>query len=386
MKVRELHVPERYAIAVTSMARIGRRIFMGLTSGENILAIYDIDQDEIRMAPPLFPWVKGRGYCSKIHNAMGMLSDGSLLLGEGNHFTWDGIPVTVNYFDKELPESMLSRKRAQGWPDIAYADFCRKNLVGWNRVETDPGGKIIRYCPVTQTSRVIGELPAFLYVQSMTVDTLQDRAFGHTLPDNHFFYVDARCHTVRDFGHISDFAHHNLVVTPKGICYGAWIDRADGSLKLLKFDPESQQLKYLDKVILRDPGGKVAGNQGIDEWIVTRKGDIYMGTVANSLLFRFDQDTEDFELLGQLSKGGRVTAMVEDEHGIIWICADYPHMRLIRFDPASSGSGRMTDCGRVNSSYQRCYFHAACYFEGRLYLGETDGFSPSLHIVELDTL
>jgi len=386
MQTKEIHVPDRYAIAITSIARVPRKIYLGLTAGARALAVYDIDRDEIRMEPEIFPWVAGRGYCAKIHNAMGALDDGTLLLGEGNHFTWDGIPVTVNYFNTELPESMLARKRAQGWPDVKYTDFCRENLVGWDRTATDPGGKILRYNPAVQKTELIGELPKFLYAQSMVVDAKRQRAFGHTLPDNHFFYVDVSQKTIRNFGHISDFAHHNLVVTPAGVCYGGWIDRANGSLKLLKFDPEKQRLEYLDKVILRDPGAKVAGNQGIDSWIVTRAGEIYMGTVANSLLFRFDPAAEEFELIGQLAKGGRITSMDEDEDGIIWVGADYPHMRLIRFDPQAGGKDRITDCGRVNDSYPRCYFHASCCFEGKLYLGETDCFSPSLHIVDLNKM
>lgn len=386
MNVEELHVPDRLAIAITSMARIGRVIYLGLTGGENILAAYDIDSGRITMEPALFPWVSGRGYCSKIHNALGTLADGTLLLGEGNHFTWDGIPVTVNYFDKELPESMLQRKREQGWPDIIYTDFCRENLVGWDRTKTDPGGKIVRYDPATGESTVIGELPRFLYAQSMIVDTARGQAFGHTLPDNQFFHVDVAGRKVTSYGHISDYAHHNMVVTPDGICYGGWIDRADGSLKLLKFDPRRSHLEYLDKVILRDPGSKVAGNQGIDEWIVTRSGEIYMGAVANSLFFRFYPEDETFELVAQLAKGGRVTSIDEDDDGVLWIGADYPHMRLIRFDPRASGKECLTDFGPVNRTYPRCYFHASCYFEGKLYLGETDGFSPSLHIVDLASL
>jgi hypothetical protein len=46
-----------------------------------------------------------------------------------------------------------------------------------------------------------------------------------------------------------------MVISPNGICYGGWIDRADASLKLLKFDPKEQRLQYLDKTILQDWGG-----------------------------------------------------------------------------------------------------------------------------------
>jgi hypothetical protein len=386
MKVEELVVMDKLAIAITSMTKAGDKLILGLTGGTRALAIYDLKDNSIKMGPEIFPWVKGRGYCTKIHNSMGLLSDGSILLGEGNHFTWDGIPVTVNYFNHELPEKMLSRKREQGYPDVKYTDFCLENLSKWDRAETDQGGRILKFNPLTEEVEEIGKLPQFLYSQSMIVDTARNRAFGHTLPDNRFFLVDVKKKEIRDFGHISDYAHHNMVITPNGICYGAWIDKADRSLKLLKFDPDNQKLEYLNKTILKDPGQKVAGNQGIDQWIVTSKGRIFVGTVANSLLFEFFPENEEFELIGQLAKGGRVTSMNEDGNGIIWIGADYPHMRLIRFDPVESGKKRFYDCGIVNTLYERCYFHASCCFEEKLYLGETDGFSPSLHIVDLKTI
>lgn len=386
MKIVERHVNERLAIAITSIARIGRKIYLGLTSGENVLAVYDIDQDRITLEPPLFPWAENRGYCTKIHNGMGSLEDGSLLIGEGNHFTWDGLPVTVNYFNRELPERMLARKWTQGWPDVTYTDFCRNDLVGWNRVQSDPGGIIMRYHPDTGAIDTIGRLPSLHYVQSLIVDAPNNKAFGHTLPDNHFFMVDLADRSIHDFGRISDFAHHNMVVTPEGICYGGWVDLADRSLRLLKFDPNKKHLEYLSTIILNDIGSKIAGNQGIDSWIVTRSGEIYMGTVDEAQFFRFDPNQERFESLQSIGLGGRVTCMSEDENGIVWIGAGYPRMHLIRFDPRLSGSAAFTDYGPVNTTYERCYFHGACCFEGKLYLAETDGFSPSLHIVDLTSL
>lgn len=386
MQSRELFVKDKLAIAITSMKRIGTKIYMGLTSGSKVLAVYDIEKDRIEVLGEVFPWVKERGYCTKVHNSMGVLSDGSILLGEGNHFTWDGIPVTVNYFNTELPESMLARKQAQGFEGVKYTDFCLKNLENWRRDICDPGGKVVRFNPDSGESEVIFSLPQYLYSQSMIVDTKRDRAFGHTIPDNNFFYIDIKKNICKNFGHISDYAHHNMVVAPNGICYGGWIDRADGSLKLLKFNPDEERLYHLNKTILKDPGKKVAGNQGIDEWIVTKSGEIYVGMVANSLLFRFYPDREEFELVGQLAKGGRVTSMDEDDDGIIWIGADYPNMRLIRFDPKVQGGDKFTDCGQVNTKYPRCYFHASCIYDNKLYLGETDGFSPSLHIVDLKSV
>ncbi|MDD3926931.1 MAG: hypothetical protein PHT33_09765 [bacterium] len=378
----ELYVNDRYAIAITSMARIGRKIYLGLTGGPNALAVYDIDREEITVADKIFPWVADRGYCTKIHNAMGILNDGSLLLGEGNHFTWDGLPVTVNYFNRELPERMLARKRAQGFAEVKYTDYCLESLDGWNRTVNDPGGRVLRYRPERGTVETTFLLPQYLYVQSMIVDGNRNRAFGHTIPDNRFFFLDLDSGALRDYGRISDYAHHNMTITPDGVCYGGWLDKAHDNLKLLRFDPDRGKLEHLKKVILPDIGLRIAGNQGIDQWIATHDGRIYMGT-CDGRLFRFYYLEEEFEPIASMGYGGRITSMDEDVSGYIWIGAGYPHMRLFGFDPDDES---ITDYGRINNTYERCYFHASCCFEDRLYLGETDGFSPSLHIINLKSL
>ncbi len=130
-----------------------------------------------------------------------------------------------------------------------------------------------------------------------------------------------------NFGHISDFlAHHNMVITPpkKPERYGGWIDRANGSLKLLKFDPEKQRLEYLDKVILRDPGVKVAG-----QTVALTPGSspapatftwVRSPIPCCSGLIRIGE----FELVGQLAKGAASSADEADEDGIIWLARIIP--------------------------------------------------------------
>lgn len=383
MDAQEFYVNDRKAIAITSMTRIGNTIYLGLTGSSHALAGFNIDTGQINMCSETFPWVRDRKYCTKIHNSMGILSEDSLLIGEGNHFTWDGLPVTNQYLKGELPEVLLERKKKQGFEDIAFSDFCLENLSGWNRTRDDPGGKIVKYNINNDTIEVVAQLPQYCYSQSMVVDQKRNRAFGNTIPDNRFFYVDVAEKALYDFGRISEYAHHNLVIAPNGICYGGWMDYYTHSLKLLKFDPGKMNLEYTDTVILKDAGGKIAGNQGIDQWIVTRDGEVYLGLVSNSLVFQFDYLNEQMDLLGQAEKSGRIATMDEDGNGIIWMGAGYPVMHLIRFDKNARRKDKFIDCGIVNEKYRRCYFHASCYYNGKLYLGETDGFSPSLHVIDL---
>lgn len=157
----------------------------------------------------------------------------------------------------------------------------------------DPGGWILRYFPDRDSAEVFCPLPPLLYAQSLLIDPKGGHAFGHTIPDNHFYHVDLATGELTDHGRISDYAFHHMVVAPDGVCYASWLDKADGLMKLLRFDPKERRLEYTTRVILRDPGSKIAGNQGIDSWLVARNGTIYMGTVANSLLFHFDPSSPE---------------------------------------------------------------------------------------------
>ena len=386
MDVKEVYVKSRPATAVTAMRKVNGCIYLGLTGGSAALACLDTKTDEIRLCADVFPWVKNRGYNVKIHNSLGVLADGRLIMGECSHFTWDGLPVFNSYLKSELPEVMLKRKREQGYDDISYSEFALDNLEQWNRRRDDRGGKVVIYDPLSDRSHVAAELPQYMYSQSMQVDPVRNKAYINTIPDNHFLVVDIATGSVTDHGRISEYGHHNMVIAPNGICYLGWVDYYSKTLRLAKYDPFEDRFHHLDTVILRDIGTKIAGNQGIDQWIVTKSGEIYVGTVANSLLFKFHWEAECFECLGQATESGRVAVMEEDDDGIIWIGAGYPNMHLVRFDPKAAGMKKLIDFGAVNEKNYRCYFHASAYHNNKLYLGETDGFTPSVHIIDLKKL
>ncbi len=386
MKVKEIFVRDRKAIAVTSMVKEGDTIYCGLTGGSHAIAAIDNKTDDFKLCAETFPWVRNKPYCTKIHNSLCALGDGTLLGGECSHFTWDGLPVYNQYLKSELPDIMLYRKREQGYEDITYSDFALDRLDDWNRLRDDPGGKIVRYDTKTDTVKVVAELPKFCYSQSMVADPKRGYAYVNTIPDNHFVVINYNTGEVTDHGRISEYGHHNMVVAPNGCVYGGWMDYYNKTLKLLKYDPETKMLYHTDKTILRDVGNKVAGNQGIDQWIVTKSGEMYVGTVANSLFFHFDWKTETFTMIGQAALGGRVATVDEDEDGCLWLGAGYPDMHLVKFDPKSTALNKFVDYGAVSSGKYRCYFHSSCIHNGKIYLGETDGFTPSVHIIDLKTL
>lgn len=386
METKEVFVRDRRAIAVTSMVNIGKSIYCGLTGGSHTIARLDGETLEFALCAETFPWAVNKRCCTKIHNSLCILEDGSLLAGECSHFTWDGLPVYNQYLKAELPELMLYRKKEQGYEDITYSDFAMDRLDDWNRIIDDPGGSVVRYDPKTDTSRVVAKLPKFMYSQSMRVDASRSKAYMNTIPDNHFLVIDYHAGDVEDHGRISEYGHHNMAIAPNGMVYAGWMDYYNKTLKLLRYNPDENRLYHTNIVIQRDVGSKIAGNQGIDQWIVTRSGEMYFGCVANSLFYHFDWKTETITQIGQAAIGGRVATINEDENGCLWLGAGYPDMHLVRFDPHSHRLNRFTDYGPVHSGNYRCYFHASCLWNGKLFLGETDGFTPSVHVIDLATL
>ena len=192
MNIKEVYVKSRKATAVTSMKRVGDSIYLGLTGSSDCLYKLDVNTDEITACADVFPWVKNRGYNVKIHNSLGVLNDGKLIMGECSHFTWDGLPVFNSYLKSELPEVMLKRKREQGYEDITYSEFALDNLEQWNRVRDDAGGKVVVYDPITDTANIIAHMPQFMYSQSMQVDAKRGFAYINTIPDNHFLKIDVK--------------------------------------------------------------------------------------------------------------------------------------------------------------------------------------------------
>ena len=178
-----------------------------------------------------------------------------------------------------------------------------------------------------------------------------------------------------DDGRISTWAFHNMVIK-NGIVYGAWIDtNIEEKLRVLRFDPAKGYLERLSSILLDDPGPRVQGNKGIDQWMVHSNGDIYVGTAGGGTLYRFDEKELTLEKIGQIGHGGRVTSLDEDENGRVIFTSGFPKMSIGRYNPATK---KLEDFGPITDKYDKIYFHGSVYKDGILYLAETDSGVASL--------
>jgi hypothetical protein len=366
---------DEQAIAITSVALAGDTIWCGLTAGRHCLVPFDLKSRKFGPPVDIFPWVDEcpQIVLRKIHNALGLLADGRLVFGEGILYTWDGIPFELR--DDANTKHMVERRHQCGAPKLRMERLGPKSLEQFD-LRWMSGGKIQIHDPRTKTIEMVGQIQRFNYVQSMVVDSKNSKAYGHTLGDCHFFVVDLKGRVVEDHGRISAFAFHNLVVLPDGVVFGAWIDfDLANKLRVLRFDPRKGYLERLKAVYLDDPGPRVQGNRGIDQWLVHSSGDVYVGMAGNGLLYRFDVAKLRLHEIGRIGDGGRVTSMVEDEEGCILFSAGFPIMSVGRYDPKR---GTIEDFGPVTDRYSKIYFHGAVYRDRTLYLAETDSGVASL--------
>ncbi len=376
MRTEELIVPDPMAVAITSMVRSGRKLYIGLTGGRNILAECDMDSGCMRMAPPMFPWATEEGLLYKIHNSLCIDSGGRLIAGEDVNFDWDGLPAQRE--ESPTVSKMVERRTKLGLP-IDPRKFGIESLADWDRRGKTPGGHIVRYDPASGQHVDFGIASPLEYWHSMVYDQKRERAYGHTLPGNRFLVADLKAGQHVDHGRISRFCHHKEILAPDGKVFGAYVARG-GRLNLFEYDPAREFLSRTDTTILADVGTAVAGNYGMDAPCTTRRGEVYFGTVANALIFKLHWQERRLELVGQAPGGQRVATMCEGEDDVLYMTVGFPHARIIRLDTRTR---KFEDLGAVNTDAPIVYFHADAWDDGVLWLGETDGFSASLYRVRL---
>ncbi|CAN5444772.1 hypothetical protein BH10PLA1_BH10PLA1_04290 [soil metagenome] len=378
--IEHVHGTDDQAIAITALLQRGNTLYCGLTAGRYALVPFDLDTRKFGKPVDLFPWVDDRPQTvlSKIHNGMGLLDNGKLVIGEGVLFTWDGLPF--EYSDSLLAETN-HRRGCCGLAPLKHERIGTPDLASFD-LRTMKGGKVLVYDPDNGSIDTIGQVQPFNYVQSMIVDPKRRRAYGHTLGDCHFFDVNIDARTIEDHGRISTFGFHNLCII-NGVVYGAWVDfDAQEALRILRFDPDKPNafLERLPQWYLPSAGPRVQGNRGIDQWLVHSDGTIYVGMAGSGVLYKFDPKLLTTTSIGRIGQGGRVTSLVEDELGRVIFTGGFPRMHIGRYDPRD---GQIEDFGPVTDRYEKIYFHGCAYSHGALWLAETDAGVASLWEVHL---
>ena len=367
--IEHVYGSDEQALSITSLLQRGKTLWCGLTGGRRCLVPFDIATKQFAPPVDIFPWIDDRPQVvlGKIHNSLGLLDDGRLIVGEGILTNWDGIPFN---FRNDPHTAVTDRRRTAA--GLAPRDLDKLQPCDLQSFDMRwlGGGKILTYDPETHRIDEIGKVQRFNYVHSMVVDPKTARAYGHTIGDCHFFVADINARTVEDHGKISRFAFHNLTIAPDGVVWGAWIDSdCQEKLRVLRYDPARGHLERLSVTYLDDPVPRHHGNVGIDQWLVHSSGDIYVGMAVTGTLYKFDPNELRLTEIGIAGEGGRVTSLDEDDSGRVLFTGGFPLMHVGRYDPRSR---KLEDLGPITDKYEQVYFHGSAYSDGVLYLAETD--------------
>ncbi len=335
------------ATAITSICR-GRngKLYVGLTSHRNVLVEVEPDTLEVKDLGPVFEPLGDDVLPHKIHNALACAGDGTIWLGEGSGMS----------------------------PPTPIPEFDLSEYEGGAVYSFDPDtGKFERHAvPVPHNS-----------IHAMALSPDDRYVCGYTIPDNHFWSYDIHKKEARDYGCISNWCCHCVVVGADDIGYCAWwtsglrgVERISGhdinsgtylarcDLKAGKFTRTTTRI-----VLGREYG--IAGNTGVDAWCRTRSGRVFGSTAVGGVIFEVLDGGERVHHVGKPVLFPRVGAMAEDKDGLIWGAAGYPVMHVFSFHPDDSGS--MRDYGPVETQHAMCYFHGmAVMDDGTIFVGETD--------------
>ncbi len=341
--VKEIRLELEDATAITAMVYHPgtEKIYAGMTSICQVLAEIDPKTDEWRSLGEIFPRRADNDKMhDKIHNTLCLARDGMLYFGADVNMSWDGIGGEHGKFD----------------------------LHRWG------GGAIYRYDPQEEKLEDLGIPVPMNGVHGLGYDANAHALYGYTIPDNHFFRFEIDSGKAEDYGHISNFASHNVGVARNGNVYAAW---RRGKTCLLKYDPRANRLTRTDVVIENPVGPSVVGNVGMDSWMQHSDGLVYCGTASEGILFSLDPETDEIRYIGKPAMGPRLTAMVEDESGVIWGNAGWPVMGLFSYDPKSE---KLEYYGEPETRFPMCYFHGMVRLpDGTIYCGETDRGEPYVY-------
>ena len=291
------------------------KIYAGMTSVCQALAEIDPRTDEWRSLGEVFPRRPDNDRIKdKIHNSLCIGRDGMLYFGADVNINWNGLGGEKGEFD----------------------------LHRWG------GGAIYRYDPGKEELRDLGTPVPMNGIHGLGYDERSHALWGYTIPDNHLFRFEIDSGSVEDYGRISDFASHNVGVARNGNVYSAW--RRDKTY-LLKYDPRENRMIRTKTVIENPVGVAVVGNVGVDSWMQHSNGLFYCGTASEGVLFSLDPETDQLDYIGKPAFGPRLTAMKEDEKGVIWGTSGWPVMGVFSYDPRED---RLKDYGEPETRYPMC--------------------------------
>jgi hypothetical protein len=246
-----------------------------------------------------------------------------------------------------------------------------------------PGGKLLRYNPLSGEYNLLAIPVPHQYIQSLAFDRVRRILYGFTFPAEQVFRYDLQTGTCRILAYIGAgyvmAQGEQHIVDHQGRLWATWAqirawEDAPGPaecLKLFCYDPASDQITYFQHGLPNLRG------DGACKWdggcLQASDGMLYIGTAEGGLC-RLNPGTAEVALLGKPCPGGRLTGLVQAADGrLIGVGGDHHQVHLFAYDLEI---GAFEDCGTVfdpqtGESPERIH-DLALAAGGVLFAGEND--------------
>lgn len=257
-----------------------------------------------------------------------------------------------------------------------------------------PGSPIIKYHPQTN---VIKRLPAVLphvYIQSIILEEKEDIIYGITLTPERLVSYNIKTDQRRDLGPIGsgvDFAQgENIVFDDDGNIWGGWVlTRAWQSNagvdrhRLFRYSPKEDRINYLKKG-LPNPDGSY-GYVRYEALFNLGTGGLY-ASGANGSLFRINTDTGEADYLFTPieDRNSRLTSLAMAKDGMAYgVTGRDGKCELMRFDPNTEQYELLGEI--VDTDGVACWqvHHIIALPDGTFYAAENDNPHRSSYLWEI---
>lgn len=260
-----------------------------------------------------------------------------------------------------------------------------------------PGGKLLRYDPVSDLYKVLTLPVPPHYIQSITLDRQRRIIYGFGYPAEVLFRYDLETHTCRHLAYVGNGVllcqPHAAALDRQGRLWGTWGESrafefmlGPVPVRIFCYDPDKDRFTWYQHGFPKVDAGDPAR---IDHMLLASDGYLYAGTTAGGFS-RLDPATGEVQDLGKPFPNPRLAGLVEGPGGLIYGAGSEGYdqngegvTRLFAFDPRTSA---LDDLGPIHDpalGVGAVNIHMLVSDgQGTLYAGENDNILRSCYLWE----
>jgi hypothetical protein len=210
-----------------------------------------------------------------------------------------------------------------------------------------PGGQLFRFAPEAREYEFLTIPIKHDYIQGILLDGEREIIYGNTFPGRKLFRYDINSKEIRELTMLGNVQTEHMAMDSHG---GVWhnyeLFQWAKRYPLLRHDPAEDKIDFLN-TDLPDLMPEKSGSNQIDSALLTKDGDLYVGTIAGALV-QLKYRPLEIKFLGKPFSAPRLKGLVDGPNGLIYgVCGTDYETRLFTYDRSS---GLFDDLGPIQDS------------------------------------